>query len=314
MISDDTLQMMKKVVKHPIDSIWMLFQLLSRDEVFESSVLCNLAAGLPDRLYNKYKGEIDYLSDFLFLDANPCKMFPYKDVRSMPVVEAGWDKKAKLPYVMHKGKRFYSCNRFSVERACAEYRYFLGIEGILGTGIKEKSPHSYVDKDFYVEPGDVVLDVGCSDALFALDNVDNASQIFLFEVDKRWKRPLENTFKPYSEKVSIINKLVSSRNSKNEIRLADALADVDKNKTFFIKMDIEGFEREVISASEDFLKSHKVKLSCCVYHRQDDAVVIKDMLEKMGYKTRFSDGYMLLWKNGIHFPYFRRGVIYAQNY
>ena len=62
------------------------------------------------------------------------------------------------------------------------------------------------------------------------------------------------------------------------------------------------------------LKSHKVKLSCCVYHRQDDAVVIKDMLKKMGYKTRFSDGYMLHWMNGIYFPYFRHGLIYAQNF
>jgi hypothetical protein len=114
--------------------------------------------------------------------------------------------------------------------------------------------------------------------------------------------------------VSIINKLVSSRNSSKEIRLSDALADIDQDKTVFIKMDIEGFEREVISASEDFLKSHKVKLSCCVYHRQDDAAVIKNMLEKMGFKTRFSDGYMLPWMNGIHFPYFRHGLIYAQNF
>ena len=79
-------------------------------------------------------------------------------------------------------------------------------------------------------------------------------------------------------------------------------------------MDIEGWERLVIKSNADFLKSAKVKLSCCVYHRQDDAQVIEMMLKDMGYTTRFSDGYMLPVMNGIHYPYFRHGVIYAQNY
>jgi hypothetical protein len=79
-------------------------------------------------------------------------------------------------------------------------------------------------------------------------------------------------------------------------------------------MDIEGWERTVIEGNAEFFKSAKVKLSCCVYHRQDDAQVIEAMLKKMGYKTRFSEGWMLPTMNGIHYPYFRHGVIYAQNY
>ncbi len=56
------------------------------------------------------------------------------------------------------------------------------------------------------------------------------------------------------------------------------------------------------------------KLSCCVYHRQDDAYVIDSILKGMGYTTRFSEGYMLPIMNGIRYQYFRHGVIYAQKY
>jgi hypothetical protein len=87
-----------------------------------------------------------------------------------------------------------------------------------------------------------------------------------------------------------------------------------KEKVTLLKMDIEGGEKEVISGNADFLRQNKVKLSCCVYHNQEDAALIKNMLEKIGYETRFSKGYMLCDMNGVHFPYFRHGVIYARNY
>ena len=112
-----------------------------------------------------------------------------------------------------------------------------------------------------------------------------------------------------------VNKLVSDKTQGESITLIDALKeDASYDNRFFVKMDIEGWERTVLDGNSDFFKNHKVKLSCCVYHRQDDSSVIEAMLKEMGYKTRFSDGYMLPTMNGIHYPYFRHGVIYAQNY
>ena len=115
--------------------------------------------------------------------------------------------------------------------------------------------------------------------------------------------------------MKIIGKMVSDSTSKHTTRIVDAIGkDISADDRFFVKMDIEGGERFVIKGNEDFFRNNKVKLSCCVYHRQDDAIVIKDTLERLGYTTRFSKGYMLIGMNGIHYPYFRHGVIYAKNY
>lgn len=67
-------------------------------------------------------------------------------------------------------------------------------------------------------------------------------------------------------------------------------------------------------ASLDFLRQRKTKIACCTYHRQNDADALAQMLENAGFRTSFSDGWMLLPMNGIRHPYFRRGVIRAVNY
>ena len=166
---------------------------------------------------------------------------------------------------------------------------------------------------FQVEQGDVVVDIGCSDALFAFDNAKQASRIYLFEAWKRWLPAFQASFAPYAEKTRIFTKLVSDVTNEKQIRLADAIQE-GISSHYFIKMDIEGGERAVLASSADFLRSNKVKLSYCVYHRQDDAKIISGMLKGMGFSMRYSDGYMLPLCNGIHYPYFRHGVIYAINY
>lgn len=312
MISNGTRQGICHVLMHPIDSAWRLIRLLNRDDLLESyRLLHNLALCLPDRMARSYREELDYLETHPFAGVD---MFPYPEVAAMPNVESGWDEKARLPYVVHGGKPFYGRRCSTVEQVVKSYLYFVATEGILGTGVRSKSPHSYVDADFKVEAGDVLVDIGCSDGLFAFANADQASHVYLFETDNLWMVPLRRSFEVYEGKVSIVNKFVSGVTCGNQIRMVDALGDSGDDRPYFVKMDIEGGERDVISSSADFFKSHRVKLSCCVYHRQDDAAVIKKMLEDIGFRTRFSEGYMLPVVSGMQCPYFRRGVVYAQNY
>ena len=87
--------------------------------------------------------------------------------------------------------------------------------------------------------------------------------------------------------------------------------DTSNNGDFLVKTDIEGGERDVIRGNDGFFSNNKVRLGSCVYHRQDDAIVIKDIVERLGYTTRFSRGCLLIGMNGIHYPYFPHGVIYA---
>ena len=96
--------------------------------------------------------------------------------------------------------------------------------------------------------------------------------------------------------------------------LSDALRDVPPELKLFVKIDAEGADRRIVAASLDFLRQRKTKIACCTYHRQDDADALAQMLENAGFRTSFSDGWMLLPMNGIRHPYFRRGVIRAVNY
>lgn len=57
-------------------------------------------------------------------------------------------------------------------------------------------------------------------------------------------------------------------------------------------MDIEGFEIMALKGADKLLKTNRVKSSVCTYHRYHDDVRIKIFLEKYGYKTEFSKGYM----------------------
>ena len=303
---------LRQVILHPLICGCRLLRFLNQDDVKKQRLsLRNLAMGLPDRVAGVYLREIENLGTFP-LDDDSVFPYPYLDKEPI-VVESGFDRKRLLPYVVHKGRSFFGTKDQRAEEVARSYRYYVEDEGLLGTGRRVKSPHAYVDEDFKVEEGDVVVDVGCSDALFAFDNAEVAGKIYLFESWKKWRPALEASFEPFREKTHIFSRLVSDKTNKREIRLSDAIREPDTSH-FFIKMDIEGGERAVLATSADFLRRHKVKLSCCVYHRQDDAEVISGMLKELGFSLRYSDGYMLPSLGDIVFPYFRHGVVHARNF
>ncbi len=276
------------------------------------ATLRNLVLSMPREEKAKYVEACAYIEKMDLSDLNSM-MFPYEAVEGRKGVGSlVLAKENGLFYVLHNGK---SKLFFPKGSLCDGYEGLVNREGLLGTGVLAKSPHCYQDAEFKVEKGDVLLDVGCAEAIFALDNIEKVSKAYLFESASEWRKPLRLTFAPYADKVVIVNKLVTDKTTKTTTRLIDAVKDdVSAESHFFVKMDIEGWERTVIAGNADFFKTAKIKLSCCVYHRQDDAQVIEKMLREMGYKTRFSDGWMLPTMNGIHYPYFRHGVIYAQNF
>ena len=253
-----------------------------------------------------YSQELNYIreNENLFV-------FPYKQIKKHKGIQSGYDISLKLPYVYHNQKKLYFPGFLTEEQAGEIYVNFIENENILGGGYKEKAPHQYQTDMFYVNNGDVFVDVGCAEALFALDVVDKVKKVYLFESDEKWLDALRATFNPYKEKVIIINKLVSNIDSETTITLSSALKN-EKEESLFIKMDIEGYETSVIAESQDFLQNNdNIKLTCCTYHKQNDAEKLKEMFEKYGYNTEFSDGYMLFNLNELKYPYFRKGIIRA---
>lgn len=238
--------------------------------------------------------------------------FPYKKVKKLPPVTAGYDEEKGLPYVVHQDKRLYFPASYSVESASAMYINLVEDENILGGGYRQKSPHQYESEIFRVADGDVLFDVGCAEALFALDKIDCVQKAYLIEFDSFWIDSLRATFEPYQSKVQIVEKLVTNEDSETTVTLSTLLTDADATSSF-VKMDIEGYETTVIQDSLEFLSQYKrsIKLACCTYHKERDAEVLKDLFSSIGYQTESSDGYMLFLGDVFRPPYFRKGIIRA---
>ncbi|MDR0384804.1 MAG: hypothetical protein LBH60_01855 [Prevotellaceae bacterium] len=259
----------------------------------------------------KFQEEVDFLKE-----QKKLTVFPYRNIKQLENIDSGYDSVKNLPYVIHKGRKLYFARSWSEKKSAGNYKYFIEIENLLGGSYAAKAPHQYQSETFRVKNSDILLDVGCAEGLFALDVVDKVRKVILIESDPIWFEPLKATFeKELNEgKVVLIEKNVEAKNSFRSITIASILEN-EEYESLFIKMDIEGNETEVVKSCADLLKAGgDIRFSCCTYHRQNDADVLKKIFESNGYRTTFSDGYMLfILDKHIRYPYFRRGIIRASN-
>jgi hypothetical protein len=257
----------------------------------------------------EYSSEIDYLAKIGTLTTYPYNR-TNKEVKD---VNSGFDKEKRLPFVVHDNKKLFFPRHFSIETAKQFYLNFIVRENILGGGFMEKSPHQYTTESFSVKNDDIVLDVGAGEGLFLLDVIDKIKKGFVFESDKSWIKALIATFEPYKDKVTIINKFASDRDSMNELTIDSCL----KNETgnIFIKMDIEGNEYLALCGAKKVLnREEDVRIACCTYHKHDDAGLLENFFKEVNFYSEFSDGYMLFASyDKIRPPFFRRGLIRARN-
>lgn len=284
-------------------------------------------AGLDDRVTKKYhylnlldyyashekeatafSKELDYLRQLGNYDN-----FPYPCETQQKEVASGFDGEAKLPYVVHHGKKLFFPADVSENDAVWYYMNYVQKEKLLGTD-DELAPHQYQSPRIQVAEGDVVFDIGAAEGLFALDQIDKASRVIIVESDSRWLVPLQHTFAPYGDKVTLVQKFISSMDTESTMSLKELLSTTD-DSSVFVKMDIEGYELPALSSAMDVLKEKKgIKIAATTYHHQHDAEELKSLFDAMGYSTEFSNGYMLFHLYDTPAPpYFRKGVIRAKH-
>jgi hypothetical protein len=176
----------------------------------------------------------------------------------------------------------------------------------------EKNPHCYTSDDFTVREGDTLLDVGCSEANFALSHIEKLKKLYLFECEPAWVDALNHTFAPWKDKVEIVNKYIGASSGGIYTTIDEFCT--DPNASYFIKADIEGAETEMLSGASNFLTGkNPMRIVLCTYHRQNDARDIEAILKSSGFTTHFSQGYMIfLYGNDLEPPYLRHGVIRAE--
>ena len=153
--------------------------------------------------------------------------------------------------------------------------------------------------------------------MFVLANIESLKHAYLFECDEEWMEALNYTFKAWNNRITIINKYISDKDSDTETIIDNFVRD---NKVFpdFIKMDIEGAEQAALSGAKLTLTSAAdLKLAVCTYHNHDDAYMISTFFNRLSYDFSFTKGVLLILNKGfardIQPPYFRKGVIRASS-
>lgn len=174
-----------------------------------------------------------------------------------------------------------------------------------------ESPHCYFD-DAHNPKGYVFLDIGTAEGLVSLQQLEAVDHAYLFEGDLRWAEPLELTFKNHHDKITLIKKYVSDIDEGEFISLNSFIKENDLvDKPLFIKLDVEGMEMQILQCVAEAICKPGTRLSVCTYHKSEDSVVIKEYLDSLGFKTRFTPGYMFVNLNSDKYE-FRKGVLYAE--
>ena len=241
-----------------------------------------------------------------FLRKNPIDIFPYS-FRSeffSNIGSAEFDAEKNLHYVDHNGRRLYWQAERKSKRIPRDYASLLSEQ-------HSQSPHRYLSSEFNVGEDDVIADIGCGEANFTLDVIDRVRHAYLFESNPQWAKALEATFEPWRDKVTIIPSMVGSKSTHTTVSLDDYFS--DKLPPTFLKLDVEGCEADVLQGCQNIISNaNTLKAAVCTYHRQEDEEDLTNLLTKLGFSVRPSQGYMLLHRSSdFAEPYFRRGIVRA---
>lgn len=221
------------------------------------------------------------------------------------------DSSTNLPYVMYNQKKLYY-QKAHTFKWVQNYHNGLLLEQDIN------SPHRYLDAYDNLQDY-VIFDLGSAEGIFSLSVIEEAKHVYMFEADASWNQALGQTFMPWLDKVTLINKFVSNTTTNTSISLKEYINNlldtekISRNDSIFIKLDIEGYEKIVLEDIKELLSTFtNVQLAVCLYHNQEDEQIIVDMLNN-DYKYYYQNGYMIFYYDKkISYPYFRRGVLRAQ--
>lgn len=200
-----------------------------------------------------------------------------------------YDSKKDMMYVMHRGKRLYYPEDYTPQAVWTEY-------GFCRMEQDEESPHRYLDENFRVEEGAVVIDAGTAEGIFALEVIEQVKKIYLVECDEKWIPALEMTFAPWRSKVTIIHKMLGDKTDESHTTV-DAIAAGERID--FIKMDVEGAEAESLAGAAKTLRENRgIRCAVAVYHAKGTEERVTRYLREQGLHTETTDGY-IFYRDGM---------------
>lgn len=261
-------------------------------------------AGRKKCLSGELQQVIDFVSD------NGVRMYCYSFYdeymnRDVPVC---YDEERKLYYGICFGRKMYLSRKYDTSQKAKLYFQYACMEQ------DERSPHRYLTEYFGIEKGDVGIDVGAAEGIFAVQVIDDVEHIYLIEADAGWCEALEATFCNERDKVTILQGYVSDTDQGGSLSLDTVFRD---KRIDFIKMDIEGAEEKALRGAEGLIKRCVPKMAVCTYHNAEDEKAIRAWLEMEGpYTVKNSPGYVICqgeWElEHLEDVDFRRALLWAE--
>ena len=210
-----------------------------------------------------------------------------------------------MRYVLYKGRKMFFPREWDDEKITEYYR---SVE----MEQDSRSPHCYDHGTCGVRKGDVVVDVGAAEGIFALDCVERVERLYLIESDSKWIEALEQTFYEDRDKVQIIHGFLDSYHDGDHVSI-DVL--FEGQEINYIKMDIEGAEKAALAGASEILENRKnIRCAICSYHCRGDEQSIRSILESHGFIVETSKGYMCPnWTMEAYLEAeLRRGVVFGR--
>ncbi|MCM1215149.1 MAG: DUF6492 family protein [Lachnospiraceae bacterium] len=227
-----------------------------------------------------------------------------KEYNELPVTVC-LDGECGMYYIPYKGRRMFFPKGWDQEKIVRYYRSVIMEQD-------ERSPHCYADETFGVKAGDVVVDVGAAEGIFALNCIDIVSKLYIIEADAAWIPALEQTFRDDGEKVQFICGFLDSYHDGSHVSIDGLFAQEEIN---YIKMDIEGAEKEALLGAKKTLERCKnIRCAICAYHCRGDEEGIQSILTGYGFETKTSKGYMCpSWTLEAYLDAeLRRGIVFGR--
>lgn len=155
--------------------------------------------------YNQHEPDHEIKEILQYLPRCGIRPFPYEwaEMNNADSVTVYQDEERKLPYVLLDGKRLYYPRDMSMESI--QYGYY----GVQMVEQNSRSPHRYLTPDFDLTENDIVADCGVAEGNFGLSVVDRVKKLYLFEPEEQWMEPLQATFSPWADKVTIVQTYLS---------------------------------------------------------------------------------------------------------
>jgi hypothetical protein len=207
-------------------------------------------------------------------------------------------------YVVFENKRMYFPKGYNETKVIWSYRSILKEQDA-------ESSHLYLNKEFDVELDSIVIDAGVAEGNFALSVVERAKKVFLIECESEWMEALRLTFEPWKEKVVFVQKFMSDVEGDDTVSI-DSLVSPSKGDSYFVKLDIEGFEQKALAGMKNLVASgNPLKLDVCTYHQPEAFDEISALVENYGFRWNVTKGFVLFFQPG-EVPSFRKVLIRAE--